>query len=99
MFVSIGFSTPEERDEWVEVCVITLTVADIATVVTKIDLWGARDLTLTTLTFNENVTPKYHLVLSQIVRDYSVLFTRKQYERLSCNWMGTNGLKVKIENE
>ena len=47
---------------------------------------------------NENVSPKYNLALSQVFRDYSVLFTLYNTGELSCNWMGTNGFKVKIEN-
>ena len=30
---------------------------------------------------------------------YSVLLTLVNKGELSCNWMGTNGFKVKIENE
>ena len=48
---------------------------------------------------NENVSPKYNLALSQVFRDYSVLFTLYNTGELSCNWMGTNGFKVKIEND
>ena len=35
----------------------------------------------------------------QVFRDYSVLFTLYNTGELSCNWMGTNGFKVNIENE
>ena len=48
---------------------------------------------------NKNVSPKYNLALSQLFRDYSVLFTLCNTGELSCNWMGTNGLKVKTEND
>ena len=48
---------------------------------------------------NENVITKYDLALSQVFRDYSVLFTLYNTAELSCNWMGTNGFKVKTENE
>ena len=47
---------------------------------------------------NENVGPKYNLALSQVFRDYFVLFTLYNTGELSCNWMGTNSFKVKIEN-
>ena len=46
----------------------------------------------------ENVIPKYNLALSQVFRDYSVLFTLYNTGELSCNWMGTNGCKVIIGN-
>ena len=48
---------------------------------------------------NKNVTPKYNLVLSQVFHDYLVLFTLYNTGELSCNWMGTNGFKVKIGND
>ena len=43
---------------------------------------------------DENVTPKYNLALSQVFRDYSVLFVLWNTGDLSCNWMGTNGFKL-----
>ena len=48
---------------------------------------------------NKNVSPKYNLALSQVFRDYSVLFTLYSTGKLSCNWMSTNGFKVKTEND
>ena len=48
---------------------------------------------------NENVSPKYNLALSQVFPDYSVLFTLYSTGELSCDWMGTNGFKVKTEND
>ena len=48
---------------------------------------------------NENVSPKYNLALSQVFPDYSVLFTLYSKGELSCDWMGTNGFKVKREND
>ena len=48
---------------------------------------------------NENVIPKYNLALWQVFRSYSVLFTFYNTGELSCNWMGTNGFKVKTEND
>ena len=48
---------------------------------------------------NENVSPKYNLAPSQVFRDYSVMFTLYNASELSCNWMGTNGFKVKTEND
>ena len=48
---------------------------------------------------NKNCSPKYNLALSQIFRDYSVLLTLYNTGELSCNWMGTNGFKVKTEND
>ena len=48
---------------------------------------------------NKNVSPKYNLALSQVFRDYSVLFTLYNTGELSYTWMGTNGFKVKTEND
>ena len=48
---------------------------------------------------NENVIPKYNLALLQVFRNYSVLFTFNNTGELSCNWMGTNGFKVKTKND
>ena len=48
---------------------------------------------------NENVIPKHNLALSQVFRDYSVLFTLYITGEPPCNWMGTNGFKVKTEND
>ena len=49
---------------------------------------------------NENVIPKCNLTQSQVFGDYSAfLFTLYNTGELSCNWMGTNGFNVKIENE
>ena len=39
------------------------------------------------------------LALSQVFRDYSVLFTLKNTGELSRNWITTNGFKVKSEND
>ena len=48
---------------------------------------------------NENVSPKYNVArLSQVFRDCcSVLFTLYNTGKLSCNWMGTSGFKVKTK--
>ena len=46
---------------------------------------------------NENVSQKYNLALSQVFRD-AVLFTFYNTGELSCNWVDTNGFKVKTEN-
>ena len=48
---------------------------------------------------NENGSPKYNLAISQVFRDYSVLFNLHNTSELSCNWMGTNGFKDKTEND
>ena len=47
---------------------------------------------------SENVTPKYNLALSQVFRDYSVLFSLYNASDLSCYWTGMNGSKIKIQN-
>ena len=49
---------------------------------------------------NKNGSPKYNFALSQVFRNYSVLFTQHNTVtgELSCNWMGINGFKVKTEN-
>ena len=36
---------------------------------------------------------------STVFQDYSILFTSNNTDELTCNWMGTSGFKVKIENE
>ena len=46
---------------------------------------------------NENVSPKYNLGLSQVFREYSILFIAYNTGELSSNWMGTNRFKVKTE--
>ena len=46
----------------------------------------------------QNGSPKYNLALSQVFRDYSVLFTLYNTGELFCNWMDTNGFKVRTEN-
>ena len=48
---------------------------------------------------NENVSSKYNLALWQVFRDYSVFFTLYNAGALSCNWVGTNGVEVKTEND
>ena len=48
---------------------------------------------------NENVSPKYNLALSQVFHNHSVLFILYNTGELSCNRMGTNGFKVKSEND
>ena len=48
---------------------------------------------------NKNVSPKYNLALSQVFRNYIFLFTLYNTVELCCNWMGTNGLRVKTEND
>ena len=45
----------------------------------------------------ESVIPKYNLALSQVFRNYSVLFTLYNTFELSRNWICTNGFKVKAE--
>ena len=52
---------------------------------------------MTTATATE--TSFQNLALSQVNRDYSVLFILYNKGELSCNWTGTNGFKVKAENE
>lgn len=51
---------------------------------------------MTTATATE--TSFQNLALSQVNRDYSVLFILYNTGELSCNWTGTNGFKVKAEN-
>ena len=48
---------------------------------------------------NEQHHLKYNLVPLQVFCNYSVLFTLHNTGELSCNWMGTNGLQVKIEDK
>lgn len=49
-------------------------------------------------TATETETSFQNLALSQVNRDYSVLFILYNTGELSCNWTGTNGFKVKAEN-
>ena len=42
---------------------------------------------------NENVSPKYNLALSQVFREFSILFTLSNKGELSCKWMGANGTR------